>query len=478
MVVMTRSRARAKAASQKVDFISQLPVEVLAFIISKLPIDEAVRTSVLSKKWKGIWRLTPHLDIDGKRMIMPLAQRENPEEAYDRDSPLSMALNRNLMRYGLKISVLLIRHSGDLRSSKFTHFPYSLVCEEVVSWVKLVKLKNTKNLSLECELFDIGTFENSLNQAGERKSKPNFPQGIFSGFDSLQFIYYTLNSSEPFEGCENLKTLILKNVYIEDEILNGILENTNGLENFSLIESFGFRKLQIHNPNLKVLQLNAVQLDEIVVFAEKLGLLLLDTVTRPGSLKIYSPNLRVIHSYDKSIIGSILAAGRHVLKASEFLGNYRHFWYSRSDVFKHLSKLSIDLDLNDTQACRLVSTFMRLCTCLETLEITLPIRNEFINRGFYWDLRVACNCIRDHLKFVYLRGYKGNKQEFEFLKHIITKGRKLVRITILCRQPIDQQRLFSLKSASPDLSIILKVRIHSEMQELWETQHRALITYN
>ncbi|XP_028763761.1 F-box protein At1g80960-like [Neltuma alba] len=424
-----RSRSLARAAHQEADFISQLPDEALSFIISKLPIDEAIRTSVLSKRWRRLWRFTPHLEIDGKRMIMPLAQRENPLEAQDPYSQLSRALNRGLTRYGLRISVILIRHSGDLPSCRFIHFPYSIAREEVVCWVKLAKFKKVKNLSLECEFFDMGTIENVLDiyEAVERRSKPDFPPGIFSGLFSLQLIHYTLSSPEPFVGCENLKTLILKNIYIDDETLEGILENCQGLENFSLLESYGFGKLQIHNPNLKVLQLSVLELDEIVVFAERLEVLLFDSLAYPGSLKIYSPSLRVIHSYSNSMLGQMfaLSAGKQVLKASELLGNYRHFWDSRSNFFLSLSKFSIDMDLNDVQDCRLISTFMKLCTRLETLEITLPVHNDMANRGIYWDLRVACNCVHDQLKFVYLRGFKGNNQEFEFLKHIITKGRKL-----------------------------------------------------
>ncbi|KAJ1423444.1 Leucine-rich repeat domain superfamily [Sesbania bispinosa] len=54
------------------DFISRLPDEVLSSIISLLPIDEGVRTSILSKRWTSVWKKTPHLDFDAKRMIYPL----------------------------------------------------------------------------------------------------------------------------------------------------------------------------------------------------------------------------------------------------------------------------------------------------------------------------------------------------------------------------------------------------------------------
>ncbi|KAJ4801540.1 F-box family protein [Rhynchospora pubera] len=43
------------------DFLSSLPSEILANILVKLPIKEAVRTSILSSKWKYSWTLIPDL---------------------------------------------------------------------------------------------------------------------------------------------------------------------------------------------------------------------------------------------------------------------------------------------------------------------------------------------------------------------------------------------------------------------------------
>ncbi|KAJ1395417.1 Leucine-rich repeat domain superfamily [Sesbania bispinosa] len=43
------------------DLISKLPDEILTNILSKLHIDEAVRCSVLSKRWEGLWKQTSHI---------------------------------------------------------------------------------------------------------------------------------------------------------------------------------------------------------------------------------------------------------------------------------------------------------------------------------------------------------------------------------------------------------------------------------
>ncbi|KAF7838600.1 F-box protein [Senna tora] len=491
--MMTRSRTKAHKLEEKMkmpDRLSNLPDELLSFIISKLPIDEAIRTTVLSHRWRGLWRYTRHLEIDVNRMIMPLSQKNNPLDARDPGSALGQEMKTKLTRSGLMVLLLLARHRANLDSCSFTHFPYSIACAEVTSWVKYLKKnkKGLKKLSLECEFFDIGrNRESAVDEliAKENLNGPHFATGVFSGLNSLQFVNYSLGSSSPFKGCtKDLKTLVLKFVWVVDETLDGILKICKGLESFSLLKSRGFKKIQIMNPNLKFLQLQSLQAHDIVISCEKLEVLCLDSLTYPHSFKIYSPRLEVFQSCNYSILGDMLAIeeGKDLLFTDDLLHSYIKYRDPlKSNIFLTLRKLSLDMNLNDLFESRLLLSFLKLCTRLETLEITQPaLQCRRLIRGHFWGYIDGCDCVRHKLKWVELRGFDGQREEVNFMKHLITYGKNLENIRIICSNtPIvlsEMENLLYLSSASSKLSIAFIIKSHNVVQELHNRQiARALL---
>ncbi|KAJ0439878.1 putative F-box domain-containing protein [Helianthus annuus] len=53
------------------DFISTLPQNIIEDILTRMPLRSALRTSVLSKKWRYTWRGMPKLVFTDKMVTLP-----------------------------------------------------------------------------------------------------------------------------------------------------------------------------------------------------------------------------------------------------------------------------------------------------------------------------------------------------------------------------------------------------------------------
>ncbi|OMO98540.1 hypothetical protein COLO4_13818 [Corchorus olitorius] len=79
------------------DRISALPDEVLVAILSRIPMEEAVRSSVLSRRWKKLWTLCSRLDLDAsKRLLKLLKQRKAVIEREMNSEKIWVRICKNL----------------------------------------------------------------------------------------------------------------------------------------------------------------------------------------------------------------------------------------------------------------------------------------------------------------------------------------------------------------------------------------------
>ncbi|XP_073225615.1 F-box protein At1g80960-like [Cicer arietinum] len=96
---------------RRVDFISQLPDDILFFIISSLSIDDAVKTSVLSKRWIYLRNNVSHFDFDWTHMLKPVPNIYN-RISYNKFLK-SLATEENARKYSEIVNGILHQHIGD-----------------------------------------------------------------------------------------------------------------------------------------------------------------------------------------------------------------------------------------------------------------------------------------------------------------------------------------------------------------------------
>ncbi|CAD6228237.1 unnamed protein product [Miscanthus lutarioriparius] len=182
---------------------SDLPVDVLGTILSKLPPKEMVRTSVLSNEWKHIWTVCPKLRFDGAAMC-------------GQDVPGTQHYTRKFID---NVNGVLKQYHG------------KVVEEFGVKW-------------------------------GLRPDRYRFPIELFedesiSRLQHLQLSFVSFESSSQFCGFPNLKKLDLHVVSVTRKGLEDMLSNCSNLEWLSIVRChLDNDELRVHRPLPRLLYLH------------------------------------------------------------------------------------------------------------------------------------------------------------------------------------------------------------------------------
>ncbi|TYJ39348.1 hypothetical protein E1A91_A04G063700v1 [Gossypium mustelinum] len=385
------------------DFISNLHNEVLARIISDLPAIEAIRTTILSKRWKDLWRYASRLDFDPKGVRKLYGD--------DVDDP-----REEISRVVKNIENVLLSHKRNLISCRIVHLLSSCRNGDLEKWIKyLTSEKKVQELAFRCDDFQQEFYRRSHSGRGL-----NLPSGIFSceTLQSLEFTHYSIRSDSPFHHCHNLKTLKLYHCAISTETLEAIVSSCDLLEYLSVCYS-----------PFRLKQLGSLRSQGIYLSTQSLGVLVLHSMKfQAKNLVIHAPNLRVFTATRKPITKN----SDNITKIAEILEYCTHLLESRSEI---------------EEATRDYSS----------VNNRLPYPETKL-----WEKRGLCDCITFTLKQVSIKGFKGKDGEMEFPRHLITKGAKLKRIEIWCNHDCSREGgeatlgLLSLPRSSIDVSILLK----------------------
>ena len=159
--------------------LENLPEEILRYIISLLPTNDAVRTSILCKRWEYLWKSIPNLDfrqgVPAKRkLFMNFAER-----------------------------VLLLRDSSDIKR-------FTLCCDvlfdtsHVNAWISAAIWRNVQELEINLDKF---------------QEPYSLPHCLFTSVALTKLVLgmpYTLKVP-PTTCFSNLKTLVLRGIIFSDD---------------------------------------------------------------------------------------------------------------------------------------------------------------------------------------------------------------------------------------------------------------------
>ncbi|XP_058727086.1 F-box/FBD/LRR-repeat protein At1g13570-like [Vicia villosa] len=206
------------------DRLSWLPGHVIDRILSYLPIEDAVRTSVLSSMWKKKWHTLPSIVFNTDCVSFAPFQNHSISN----------------IKFLKMVDNVLLLHSGPINKFKIRNYNTKLICAipetDIDRWILHLIERSIQKLVLQISL----------------EEQYKIPWGLFScqSLRDLRLYDCCLTLPTMFEGLKNLKKLDLYDVTISQDDLESLISRCPLLENLMLTE-VDISQINIHAPNLK-----------------------------------------------------------------------------------------------------------------------------------------------------------------------------------------------------------------------------------
>ncbi|XP_049381028.1 F-box/FBD/LRR-repeat protein At1g13570-like isoform X2 [Solanum stenotomum] len=205
------------------DALSYLPDNVIDVILLRLPCEDAVRTSILSKKWRNHWCRLTELKID--------------ESLWKTEKDL---LNPTV-KFTKIMYQLLSLHEGPI--TKFTLYVVHLAsCPEIDNFIYFLSRNDIQHLVLD------------LSLGKEYK----LPSSLFtcSQLRHLSLCYCSIQHPSAFHGFDKLISLKLCEVNISSELLESLISHCPLLEELELDIEDQSDTIEINAPMLRLFNLS------------------------------------------------------------------------------------------------------------------------------------------------------------------------------------------------------------------------------
>ncbi|GAV70701.1 hypothetical protein CFOL_v3_14199 [Cephalotus follicularis] len=242
------------------DQIGKLPDEILCSIISLLTVREAATTSILSSRWRHLWKRTLNLNFDIRNKcgeFYPKSKFVGP----DREQ-----LSQEAMReFVLWVDQLLhLYHGSKIETFRVSHPLSKEYACQIDEWIQFAVNRKVQNIDLD--LSNPYPFFAKYNLY-------SFPCQLFTEgrYSSLKHLSLTnCNLSMPLGYCEfkSLLSLTLNKINLLPESLQVLLSGCISLEWLSLGSCNCPSRLTIVSPYLKHLSTSSCpSLKEIEIFS-------------------------------------------------------------------------------------------------------------------------------------------------------------------------------------------------------------------
>lgn len=378
------------------DKISNLPAHVVDQILSQLPIRDAVRTSVLSSKWRYKWATIPHLVFDNLCVSVP--------------SQDQILVKNKLVNV---VDHVLLLHNGPIFKFKLSHQDL-LGVTDIDRWILYISRSSVKEFILEI-------------WKGQRYKVPS---SLFCCQDliHLELFNCLLKPPTTFKGFRNLKSLDLQHITLAQDVFENLIFSSPMLERLTLMNFDGFSRLNIDAPNLQFFDIGGIFED--VRFENTFHLSLVsiglyvnvkkEQICGPGSssklLKffVHLPHVRRLEI--QSYFLKYLAIGNVPSKLPRPCAD--------------LSYLSVRINFNDLKESSAALCLLRSCPNIDELEMLA--RPDEMCTGTLSDFWICdhWSSMFPQLKVVKIAGISGIRSELDFINFLLSNAPVLEKMTV------------------------------------------------
>ncbi|XP_058089597.1 F-box/FBD/LRR-repeat protein At1g13570-like [Magnolia sinica] len=408
------------------DKISNLPDSVLHNILSLMPTKSAIRTSILSRRWRYLWR-------DRSIYILIL---DNSEELASSRYPEEFVGAINLY--------VNLNHGKEIETLQLFFYPGDQYESDYEKWIEFAVEGGVKELDLDfCHLYL--PFILIRGQPLEDRKPFKLPSKLFScnSLTHLNLSRCDLNLPSNFNGFGSLKVLRLQWVNINDDMLQSMLSKCPILEKLSLIECNDVTSINISAPDLylKSLMVAHCYACELKIFAPNLQSLhfnadvneywfnnissLVDAIVTAVGTNAYD------FDYNRTKILSEIHHVKILTVCSMVLLHIVQALAGEIDpeqapdlpiTFHSLQELQMLIAFVDDSYLSAINTFFTHCIfpCLEKLFIELERHSE--NPSYEHVEMPMGGYVFDHLKMIKFKNFHGFNQEVRLVEFFLEKA--------------------------------------------------------
>ncbi|RWR96883.1 F-box/LRR-repeat-like protein [Cinnamomum micranthum f. kanehirae] len=406
------------------DQISLLPDPILTMILSLIPVIEAARTSVLSKKWRYLWTSIPHLDYFN---------------LFDTFFPIGGFPTQ----VGEKcISVfyrIFARRQAHINSCDLPIFDDCPV--DFYNFFPLLHKLGIQRLLLS----HFGTDPKTLSSLF-----------LCNSLEKLSILHFTIGLPSQFNQLTNLQALELTFVRITSTQLEMLVSGCPNLENLTINHCLDLSDLRIHAPNLLLLDIFVEEVERFrfsLIKAPRLKHVVLGYQLDKHDLYDFSEEEDEEDENEIDEVDNLIKLLMNLDHLESFsfrccphLFKFKSIMHLPDSLpigcqLVHLKKLFMELNFDDATMVSPLLFLLRSCPILEQLslkhecsEIGFPIETNYLEK------QRPPKCLTNHLMTIRIENiHLSNKNVIEFVKFLLINAHVLIRMRLLYwKSPRDQ----------------------------------------